>query len=172
MSLILLPASEVRFAWMLGEAPALDSLSLPPGGIEEAWVLRWLRDNLALLRGTVREGTGSWLMAAGGEVVGLCSYKGPPEDGVVEIGYAVAPQRRRRGYATAAVTALIGLAEQDAHISDLSAETALANLASQRVLEANGFAATGRGFDRDEGEMILWRRALGPGGGGDLRRVQ
>lgn len=147
---------------MLGEGPALDTLTLPPGGVDEPWVLRWLKGNLAVLEGTVREGTGSWLMVADGEIVGLCSYKGPPEDGVVEIGYAVAPRRRRRGYATAAVAALIALAEQDPRITSLSAETALANLPSQRVLEANGFAPAGRGFDRDEGEMILWRRDIAP----------
>ena len=156
MRVRLTPATDAVFAWLLGEPADPPPLRAPPGGLEEAWVLRWLRGNLAVL-----EGTGSWLMVDGDEVVGLCNYKGPPEaDGVVEIGYAVAAAHRRRGYATAGVAALIAKAVSDSRIRALSAETALGNIASQRVLLANGFAATGRGFDRDEGEMILWSLTL------------
>ena len=41
------------------------------------------------------------------EVVGLTSYMGEVEDGAVEIGYGVAPQRRGLGHATLAVAALV-----------------------------------------------------------------
>jgi RimJ/RimL family protein N-acetyltransferase len=40
-------------------------------------------------------------------LVGNVSYKGPPEAGVVEIGYSVVPSWRRRGLATEASHALI-----------------------------------------------------------------
>ena len=40
-------------------------------------------------------------------VVGSVGYKGPPADGVVEIGYSVIPSWRRRGLATEASRALI-----------------------------------------------------------------
>ncbi len=156
MRVRLAPATDAVFAWLLGEPADPPPLRAPPGGLEEGWVLRWLRGNLAVL-----EGTGSWLIVDGDEVVGLCNYKAPPEaDGTVEIGYAVAAAHRRRGYATAGVAALIAEAVRDRRIRGLSAETALGNIASQRVLLANGFAPTGRGFDRDEGEMILWRLTL------------
>ena len=36
------------------------------------------------------------------------------------------------------------------------AATALGNLPSQRVLEANGFVRNGIGHDDDEGETIVW----------------
>jgi RimJ/RimL family protein N-acetyltransferase len=91
----------------------------------------------------------------------MCSYKVPPNaEGVVEIGYGVAPERRRLGHATRAVTLLVGAARSDPRVRALIAETALANLPSQRVLQANGFVQTGHGMDDDEGETIVWRLPL------------
>jgi RimJ/RimL family protein N-acetyltransferase len=40
-------------------------------------------------------------------LIGTVSYKGPPKNGVVEIGYTVVPSWRRRGLATEASRALI-----------------------------------------------------------------
>ena len=40
-------------------------------------------------------------------LVGSVGYKGPPKDGVVEIGYSVVPSWQRRGLATEACRALI-----------------------------------------------------------------
>ncbi|MGA0602502.1 GNAT family N-acetyltransferase [Caulobacter sp. KR2-114] len=148
----LVRATDAHFAWMLGEAgPPDPSLALPPGGVDEAFVLRWLRRNLAA-------GARSWLVAEAGEVVGLCSHKAPPDPaGRVEIGYATAPERRRAGHATAAIALLVGEARADPGLTVLTAETAAANQPSQRVLQASGFVADGRGWDDDEGEMLKWR---------------
>ena len=129
---------------------------MPPGGIDEPWVFKWLRSTLPKLGGQ-----GSWLVAADGEVVGLCSYKVPPNaERSVEIGYGVALERRRLGHATRAVALLIEAARADARVGVLTAETALSNLPSQRVLAANGFADVGRGMDDEEGETIVWSLAL------------
>ncbi len=148
----LVAAADAHFAWMLGETgPPGPALALPPAGVDEAWVLHWLRRNLAA-------GARSWLVVAAGEVVGLCSHKTLPDPaGVVEIGYATAPERRRAGHATAAIALLAAEARADPFLRALVAETAVANLASQRVLEANGFSPDGRGWDADEGAMLKWR---------------
>jgi RimJ/RimL family protein N-acetyltransferase len=152
----LLEARDEHFAWLLGEAEAPEGLTQPPGGVDQPWVYRWLRRGLR-----ERGGRGQWLMAAHGEVVGLCGHKGiPNEAGEVEIGYGVAPERRRLGYATRAVGFLIEAAGADPAVRVLTAQTALNNRPSQRALEANGFAAVGRSHDEDEGEMIVWRRDL------------
>jgi RimJ/RimL family protein N-acetyltransferase len=156
MALQLLPATDAHFAWMLGEAAPPDDLRLPPGHVDEPWVLKWLRRTLQKLGGY-----GSWLMVVDGEVVGMCSYKCPPTaKGDVEIGYGVAPQRRRLGYAARAAALIIAAARQDSRVRAITAETAVANLPSQRVLETNGFRQTGRNTDDDEGEMIVWRLEL------------
>lgn len=154
--LVLVPSTDAHFAWMLGEAPAPDGLRLSPTGVDQPWVLKWLRRTLPRLGGR-----GGYLMVTGGEVVGLISYKVPPNaEREVEIGYGVAADRRRRGHATRAVALLIKAAGADDRVDALTADTALANLPSQRVLEANGFRQTGRGMDDDEGETIVWRLDL------------
>lgn len=92
-----------------------------------------------------------------GEVAGLCGYKqSPSADGTVEIGYGVVTARRGQGLATRAVAAMVAQAAADRRISRLSAETAADNLASQRVLEKNGFLRAGTRTDPEEGRLILW----------------
>jgi RimJ/RimL family protein N-acetyltransferase len=155
---LLVEAQDAHFAWMLGEVPGPPDLRLASGGIDEPWVYKWLRRNLARIAPP-----SSWLMVDSGEVVGMCSYKGPPDDsGAVEIGYGVAAERRRLGYATRAVAELIAVAGRDPRVRRLTAETAVSNAPSQRVLEANGFARTGTAHDADEGEMVVWGLALNP----------
>ncbi|HEY1752119.1 MAG TPA: GNAT family N-acetyltransferase [Caulobacteraceae bacterium] len=152
----LVPATDAHFAWMLGERGAPDGLALPPGGVDTPPILRWLRRTLPTLGGH-----GCWLMAADGEVVGVCSYKWPPTpQGDVEIGYGVAPERRRLGYAAQASKLIVEAARLDPRVRALTAETALGNAASQRLLAANGFFQVGRGRDDEEGETIRWRLEL------------
>jgi RimJ/RimL family protein N-acetyltransferase len=152
----LIPSADEHFAWMLGERDAPAGLTLPPGGVDSPRILRWLRRGLPSL------GPGrGWIVVVDGEVVGLGGYKGPPKDGIAEIGYGVAAERRRLGYATRAVALIVEAARRDPQTQALVAETALANLPSQRVLETNGFERSGRSHDDEEGEMIVWRLELG-----------
>jgi RimJ/RimL family protein N-acetyltransferase len=160
----LIPSTDAHFAWLLGEARSPDGLRVPPGGVDQPWVLKWLRRTLPKLGGY-----GGWLMVADGEVVGLGGYKWPPsEAGDVEIGYGVAPERRRLGYARKGAALIVDAARQDPRVRAVTAETALANLPSQRVLQANGFTPVGRSLDDDEGETIVWRLALRPPTPADL----
>jgi RimJ/RimL family protein N-acetyltransferase len=156
VSLSLVPAVDAHLAWMLGETGAPDGLRLPPGGVDTPPILRWVRRTLPQLGGY-----GSWLMVDDGEVVGLGGYKwAPSAAGEVEIGYGVAPQRRQRGYAGQASRLMLEAARADARVRALVAETAVGNLASQRVLAGAGFFKTGRGWDDEEGETIRWRLEL------------
>ncbi len=153
----LVAATEADFAWMAGEAGAasLSGLALPPGGVEAPEVLGWLRGLAETLR---REhDRGVWLIAADGEVVGLCSYKAPPDaEGSVEIGYGVAASRRGRGHATRAVAALLVEAAADPKVRVVTARTSVANVASGRVVERNGLVQTGRSWSEDDGALIDW----------------
>ncbi|MEM6852400.1 MAG: GNAT family N-acetyltransferase [Pseudomonadota bacterium] len=86
---------------------------------------------------------GAWMMIVDDEIVGLCGFKGAPSaDGEAEIGYGVAPARRMRGYATAAVGELIGEA-RNIGVRMLRAETEASNIASEKALRRNGFRLVG-----------------------------
>ena len=51
---------------------------------------------------------GPYAVVAGEELVGSAGFFGPPdESGTVEIGYEVAPERRRQGYASETAAALV-----------------------------------------------------------------
>jgi ribosomal-protein-alanine N-acetyltransferase len=88
------------------------------------------------------------------ELVGWGGFKGPPRDGVVELGYEIAEARRERGLATAAVRAMVTEAFADRRVSEVIAHTLPCRNASNRVLEKAGF-----GFDGEEpaaGDTV-WR---------------
>lgn len=76
------------------------------------------------------------LVASGG-------FKGPPRDGVAEIGYSVLPQFQGRRYATEIVNALVHWAYSQLGVDRIVAETEWANPASVRVLIKAGFVAAG-----------------------------
>lgn len=133
------------------------SYHLPEGGLEPPEVLEMLAGWTARLHAA--QGWGSWVAAAAGEVVASLAVKAPMQDGCVEIGYGVAPMRRGRGLATAAVLALLPLLAARG-VKLVTAETALDNPASGRVLTRAGFVQTGQRIDLDDGAVIQWQRHL------------
>jgi RimJ/RimL family protein N-acetyltransferase len=159
MTAVLIGAQDRHFAWMLGAGKAPIGLRLPPGGVDETATLEMLRRLAAGLRG---DGCRAfWMVAAGREVVGLCSYKHLPDaDGTVEFGYGIAESRRSQGHGTAAVAALIKKARRDPAVKRLIAETVPNNLASIRVLEQNGFSRIGTRLDPHDGVLVVWEHAL------------
>jgi ribosomal-protein-alanine N-acetyltransferase len=88
------------------------------------------------------------------ELVGWGGFKGPPKDGVVELGYEIAEGRRGRGLATAATEAMLAEAFADERVTAVIAHTLAERNASNRVLEKAGFQYDGE-VQRD-GE-IAWR---------------
>jgi RimJ/RimL family protein N-acetyltransferase len=154
-NVVLIPATDDDFAFLLGEQRSSNRLSLPPGGIDSPRILRILRRMLAQLREAGCEA--SWLILDSDEVVGLCGYKHPPGDTrTVEIGYGIAPERRKRGYATKAVNLMLAQARADRAIDTIVAETAVDNPASKTVLERNGFTHIGARDDTEDGPLDLW----------------
>jgi len=61
------------------------------------------------------------------------------------------------GAATRAVGLLVAEAQRDTRISAVSAETSIDNIASQRVLERNGFQRIGERVDAQDGPVICWK---------------
>lgn len=75
---------------------------------------------------------------ADGVAIGGIGFKGAPTDGVVEVGYGLAPSARGHGYATEALRAVCALAA-GLGVHRVRADTELDNHASQRTLERGGF---------------------------------
>lgn len=89
------------------------------------------------------------------EVIGTAGFFGPPQDGVVELGYGIVACRQRRGYATEAARALIELALAQPGVSEIIAHAESGNAASIRVLEKNGLTYGGR-----EGSLVRYSVTL------------
>ncbi|SDD29217.1 Protein N-acetyltransferase, RimJ/RimL family [Geodermatophilus telluris] len=91
------------------------------------------------------------------ELVGWGGFKGPPEEGAVEIGYEIAGGRRGRGLATAATRAMVAEALADEQVTRVVAHTLPERNASTSVLRKAGFGHDGE--DLEDGERV-WRWTL------------
>jgi len=78
---------------------------------------------------------GPMLIASGG-------FKGPPQDGTVEIGYSVLPRFQGQGFASEMVRALIDWAFVQPNVMRIVAETTEGNTPSVRLLNRLGFVRT------------------------------
>jgi len=97
-----------------------------------------------------------------GALVGWGGWKGPPVDGVAELGYAVAPARRGRGIATRVVRQLISRA-RDAGVDMVIAHTLPEESPSTGVLRRCGFVRTGEVAVSDDGVAgEVWHWELDP----------
>ncbi len=120
----------------------------------------WVRD--ALRANPQHEKWYAWYVVATVDetatLAGICGFKGPPgADGIVEIGYSIAPQLHRRGLATAAVQLLCERAFA-AGVSGVIAETLPSLVASQGVLLKTGFRRIEVFENPEAGE--IWRYRL------------
>jgi RimJ/RimL family protein N-acetyltransferase len=90
-------------------------------------------------------------------VVGRAGFHGPPDaDGRVEIGYAVDPRYRRRGYARAALEALLAHATGDPGVRTVRATIGPANRASSELVTQYGFAEVGEQDDDEDGLETIY----------------
>lgn len=111
---------------------------------------------------------GWWMhffLADGGAVlVGSGGFVGPPHDGVVEIGYEIAPEFRGRGYATAAARAMIDKAKTaTGRLTTVVAHTLAHENPSTAVLRRLGFTRVAEIEDSDDGPLWRWEVAVPAG---------
>ncbi len=137
-----------------------DSLSRALGhDVVAGWVtftgaLRPTRDALATDPNGAAWGARFFVAGEPPELVGWGGFKGPPDDGVVELGYEIAEARRRRGLATEATLAMLEEAFADARVTAVIAHTLPEPGPSTRVLEKAGFRFDG---EAREGGELVWR---------------
>ena len=135
--------------------------------VAEGWdvfprALRSARDAAAADPAHTRWGTRLFVLEEPRTLVGWGGFKGPPREGVVELGYAIAPGWEGRGLATAAVRELLREAFAAPEVRAVIAHTRAEAGPSPRVLEKAGFAHDGEVADEQVG--TAWRfRLAAPG---------
>lgn len=167
--LLLLPLDRSMIAARLESEDFTLKCETPDGFREVAFGPEWPGDALSVypfLLSLLDDGLdevvdGTWVLVdrATGLAVGQAGSKGgADEHGRIEIGYGVNASERARGLATEAVGAIVAelLARPD--VSAVTAETAVDNIASHRVLENNGFVRTGTSHNADDGDLVTWER--------------
>jgi RimJ/RimL family protein N-acetyltransferase len=89
--------------------------------------------------------------------VGRAGYHGPPDpSGMVEIGYAVDPTYRRRGYARAALEALLQRAAGEPRVRTVRVSISPDNVASYQLASQYGFTEVGEQWDDEDGLEIIY----------------
>lgn len=99
-----------------------------------------------------------------GEVVGSCSFKGPPVDGVVEVAYGIGPEHQGKGYATEAAQVLCDFASTCDDVRLIQAHTLPDAIASKRVLAKCGFRYVGEVLDPEDGVVSRFERMVSASG--------
>jgi len=97
---------------------------------------------------------------AAGAVVGHAGFHGPPDPrGMVEVGYRIAPEHRRRGYARAALHELLAYAS--AHGASIArASVSPENVASLALVGSCGFTQIGEQIDEIDGVEVVFERQI------------
>lgn len=89
--------------------------------------------------------------------VGRAGYHGPPDpSGMVEVGYAVDPAYRRRGYARSALEALLQRAAREPQVRTVRATISPDNVASYQLASQYGFTRVGEQWDDEDGLEIIY----------------
>jgi RimJ/RimL family protein N-acetyltransferase len=123
-----------------------------------AWASTWQRRHSQV---TADPSMAAWVTglvidAENRAVVGRAGFHGRPDArGMVEIGYAIDPAYRRRGYARAAVAALLDRARHEPTVKIVRASIRPDNQPSWRVLEPYGFQAVGEQWDDEDGNELI-----------------
>lgn len=136
-------------------------VELPPGFADDQ--ARVLRRRLDQMR--TAPSARPWLLrlmiSRRGErqVIGRIGFHGPPDaEGRVEVGYAVQPGHRGRGYATEACLALFAWAHAEHGITRFRASVSPANAPSLAVVRKLGLRRTGARRDEEDGEELVFER--------------
>jgi ribosomal-protein-alanine N-acetyltransferase len=92
-----------------------------------------------------------------GRPVGMAGFHGPPDEtGMVEVGYQIDPQQRRRGYARRALEILLAVAHDSPGVRVVRATISPDNVASLALVADYGFIRTGEQWDEEDGVEIVF----------------
>lgn len=91
-------------------------------------------------------------------IVGTCGFKGPPQNGIVEIAYFTFPGYEGQGIATGMAQWLIELATTTNDSVEVTAQTLFQRSASHRILEKLNFIPGPTLQHPEHGPVLVWQR--------------
>lgn len=152
-----------------GDAESLGSLAIP-----SSWPDEHDRRFLALRLDQVTKDPArlEWLPRAivlrrrKAPMIGHVGFHGPPgvngpaKPKALEVGYTIFEPFRRRGYATEAVSGLLGWARERHGVRDFVASVSPDNVASLALVRRFGFRQTGTQWDEEDGEELVFELDL------------
>lgn len=97
------------------------------------------------------------ILKSDNKIIGSGGYKGPPAEGLVEIGYEIAPSFRKQGYATEMAQKLVQHAFSFSNIEIVQAHTLGKPNASTQILNKLGFKKTNTFFEESDEPIWQWR---------------
>ncbi|RHX92577.1 GNAT family N-acetyltransferase [Leptospira stimsonii] len=100
----------------------------------------------------------AYLYVQGGEALGTCAFKSPPQNGQVEIAYFVFPEYEGKGFGTFFASFLVAQARLASPEVIVTAQTLPENNASTRILERLNFERTGELIHPEDGKVWQWLR--------------
>lgn len=142
----------------LAAATAATEVELPPEFVDPSWSGLWRRR-----RDQVRDDpeNAGWVTGAIVDddlqrCVGRAGFHGRPDArGMVEVGYIVLPEHRRRGYGRAALRTLLKRAASDSGVRVVRASVSPGNVASRDLVASFGFVQVGEQWDTEDGLEIV-----------------
>lgn len=89
--------------------------------------------------------------------VGVAGFHGPPDEtGMVEIGYRVDTDLRRRGYAKRSVETLLAVAQRHQDVLTVRATISPDNAPSLSLINSFGFVEVGEQWDEEDGIEVIY----------------
>jgi RimJ/RimL family protein N-acetyltransferase len=138
----------------LTTAIELTGLQLTPYAVSEAQLGVWRRRATQVVEEPADQPwvTGVLVDEDTGAVVGAAGFHAAPDDdGMVEVGYRIDPDFRRRGYARAALLAMIERARAHPDVRTLRATVSPDNTASLGLVAQLPFVEVGEQWDDEDG---------------------
>ena len=143
----------------LGTADALSPVPLTPWLVSPEAIGTWRR-RVVQVRDTPEDldwVTGVLWSETEQVVVGKAGFHGAPDAaGMVEVGYAVDPAYRRRGYARAALLHMLDRAKGDPGVRTVRATVSPDNAASSGLVAELRFAHVGEQWDDEDGLETIY----------------
>ncbi|MFI7103193.1 GNAT family N-acetyltransferase [Streptomyces sp. NPDC050161] len=121
------------------------------------WLWQFRLDQMAADPGHARWMVRQAVVGDKGLVVGHTGFHGPPDEaGMVEIGYSVAPDFRRQGYARSTLVELLRRAAAEPAVTTVRAAISPGNVASLATVSGFGFVEVGEQWDEEDGLELVF----------------